>query len=271
MRGQLADGFVSWTKFPEINLTIGQFKSGFGYEFLYNDATLCTIEHALVSDLLTLNRQIGIQASGALLGSRLTYALGVYNGNAVNNNVNDNNQFLHTARLAGVPVKTKIPSLNWDAAWTIGANAYRSTDGAVTLPAGILPGTAFSGRRTGLGVDTQLAAGPFALWFEYLTAKYEPTAAANKTTVNGWYLQGAWTFVPKKWQAVARYDTFSPEARVSANKANTWTLGVNYFIKGDDLKLMLDYVTSTPGTRAGNIYQESGRANRLLLRAQAQF
>jgi len=267
MSGALADGFISWTKLPALNVTIGQFKSGFGYEFLYNDTATYAIEHALVTDTLTLNRQIGAQASGALLNSRLTYALGVFNGNATNTSANDNNEFLYTARLAAAPVKTKIPTLGWDAVWNIGVNAYRSNDATVTMPDGTpAPGFPGRGRRTGLGVDTQLALGPCSLWFEYLTTEFapaNPAFATNKVTANGWYLLGEYTIVPKKWQALVRYDTYNPNTDLPRLSTDAWTLGVNYLIKGDDLKLMLNYTTSTPANAA--------RANRVLLRVQTVF
>lgn len=275
MRGQLADGFISWTKYPALNATVGQFKTTYGHEFLYNDLTLYAIEHALVTDVLTLGRQVGAHVSGSLLDKRLSYTAGLFNGNGVNNSANDNNRFLYLGRVTAVPLKTQLASTGWNLRWTFGANAYRSDDATITLPDSdtIIP--SFAGRRTGYGLDTQLAVGPLEFWFEYLNTRFTPDipvpgAGIVKTNADGWYLQAAWNIVPKKWQAFARYDTFDPDTRLADNTTDTWTLGVNYLIKGDDLKLLLNYMTSDPRFRASN-NQSEDRANRLLMRLQAAF
>lgn len=46
----------------------GQFKSPFGYEQLYGDPRLPTLERTLVNDRLTFGRQIGFQVFGDTIG-----------------------------------------------------------------------------------------------------------------------------------------------------------------------------------------------------------
>src|SRR6185436_20881738 len=94
LRAQMTDGFINWNRYPAANVRAGQFKTPFGFEQLYGDPRLFTLERSLVNDRLTLSRQVGVQLGGDLFEKRLTYAVGSFNGNGVNNNFNDNESFL---------------------------------------------------------------------------------------------------------------------------------------------------------------------------------
>src|SRR5689334_14635335 len=94
LRAQMTDGYVNWNRYAYANVRAGQFKTPFGFEQLYADPRLLTIERSLANDRLTLNRQLGAQLWGDLLDKHLSYAVGVFNGNGVNNSANDNGKFL---------------------------------------------------------------------------------------------------------------------------------------------------------------------------------
>jgi len=51
--------------------------------------------------------------------------------------------------------------------------------------------------------------------------------------------------VTPKFQALVRYDQFDPNTEKSNNMRTEYTAGINYFIKGQALKLMLNYVYYT--------------------------
>ena len=63
-----------------------------------------------------------------------------------------------------------------------------------------------------------------------------------RLTADGWYVQGAWTLRPNRVLVVSRYDTFTPNRDVVSTQTKTWTLGLNYYFKGQDIKLMTDYL-----------------------------
>ncbi|HEY9247527.1 MAG TPA: porin [Rariglobus sp.] len=252
----LTDGFVNWNHFDEANLKFGQFKTPFGYEFLAADPKLYTIERSLGSDVLTLNRQIGAQASGQFLDKRLTYAAGLFNGNGANIKTNDNDSFLYAGRVAGTPWQGKL--FNQPATWTVGANAYASTDKSVSMnkellidstPASAAADNIFAGKRVGWGVDTQLKLGGFDLWTEYIRVTFKPDSAkpAAEFDADTWYVQAGYFVIPKKLQPILKFETFDPNTSVSGDETDTWTLGLNYFLKGDDLKAMIGYtISDTP-------------------------
>ena len=46
----------------------------------------------------------------------------------------------------------------------------------------------------------------------------------------------------KKAQLVARFDSFTPNTHNSSHQTREYSTGLNYFIKGQALKIMLNYV-----------------------------
>jgi hypothetical protein len=124
----------------------------------------------------------------------------------------------------------------------------------------------FNGQRSSLGFDTQLKVGPFGLEAEYLFSHFNVDNAIPADTVDahGFFVNGSYFAIPKKLQAYVRYEWFDSNTDLDETTSYGWTFGANYFIKGDDLKLQLNYLLGDP---AG----EQGYEGRLLLRAQVAF
>ncbi len=273
LRAQLTDGYITWTRFPEANVRTGQFKTPFGFEQLYPDPRLVTLERSLVNDRLTLNRQLGAQVAGDFLDKRLTYAVGEFNGNGANNDFNDNEKFVLVGRVTVVPWKGEVAGK--PASWSVGANAFRSEDTALSLPDLGLDSTPttpdrdnlFTGKRRGFGADTQVHAGPFDLWLEYLDNRLEPTDRFPSASflASGWYAQASWIFAGR-YQVVAKVERFDPDDRVRGDAVETQTYGINYLIKGSDLKLGVDYLATDLGSASPLPHQ-----GKVLARLQVVF
>jgi len=261
----LTDGFLNWNRFDWANVRIGQFKTPYGYEFLASDPKLFTPERSLGTDRLTLNRQIGVQVAGDVFDKRLSYAGGLFNGTGTNVSANDNDSFLYVGRVSGIPWQGRL--LGQAARWSVGADGFTSVDNGVSVAGDFgLTGKTFSGQRKGVGLDTQFSLGGLDLWAEYLSVQFNPndTLPARRFTSDAWYLQAAYFILPKTVQGVVRYETFDPNEKLAANETDTWTVGVNWFLKGDDLKLQLDYLFTDPAASA----DEQGK---LILRSQVIF
>jgi phosphate-selective porin OprO and OprP len=261
LRAQMTDGYVNWNRYAYANVRAGQLKTPFGFEQLYPDPRLLTIERSLPNDRLTLSRQLGAQLWGDLLDKRLSYAVGVFNGNGVNNSANDNGKFLWAGRLAATPWKG-----SGTAGWSVGENAFQSEDNALSLPDLGFDANLFTGKRHGFGVDSQVETGPFSLWVEYLRVRFEPANRRPSASfdADGWYAQGGWYVVPQKLQVVLKHETFDPSRQAGGGGVSTDTAGLNYYIKGNNLKLQIDYLRTGLG---GN----TGTQNKVLLRLQALF
>lgn len=271
MRAQLTDAYINWSRHDFANVRVGQFKSPYGFEQLASDPKLFTIERSLANDRLTLGRQIGVQAGGDGLDKRLSYATGVFNGTGANTSANDNDDFLWAGRVAGVPLQSEIAGhrVRWDA----GLNGFTSKDRGLTgqpaefrfdsTPATPAPDNVFAEQKTGVGADTQVKLGGLDLWAEYLRTHYEQSSG-RAFDADGWYVQGAYFVVPKRVQAVLKFDSFDPDQELAGNSTDTWTFGLNYLIKGDDLKIQFNYLLSDI---PGNTEQQ----DKLMLRLQAIF
>lgn len=271
-RAQLTDAFVNWNRYELANVKMGQFKAPFGFELLASDSKLLTIERSLPIDRLTDARQIGMALSGAALEKRVGYSAALFNGTSVNNSYNDNDQFMYAGRVHGIPVKTKLGEQ--DLQWSLGLNGLTSQDNGTNGPASVtkagfgLPGNVFQGERWAWGADTQLKVGPFELQAEYLHARFNPVTSPSFHG-EGWYVLGGYYILPNRLQGIVRYETFNPRTSVDGDSTDVWTFGLNYYIKGDDIKLMVNYLL---GDRDGSgSVPANDNEGRLLARVQIIF
>ncbi len=77
--------------------------------------------------------------------------------------------------------------------------------------------------------------------FEYGIADgYNGSQVVNKKA-EGFYGIVGYKITPK-FQVIARYDQFNPDRNISGDTRKEYTAGINYFIKGQALKLILNYV-----------------------------
>jgi len=244
-RLQATDLFVNWNKYEKANLTLGQFKTPFGYEQLLSDTKVLFIERSLPNDLLTFGRQVGIAASGSFAGKRIIYSAGLFNGNGSNSGNNDNDQFMYVARTGVVAWTGKPGKLS------LGVDAARSVD----------TGANFTGERTAWSADAQLTAGAFDLAAEYLHQHLD-RATGTDTTADGWYAQAGYYLPGKKWQLLTRFETYDPNTAIANDDSHDWTFGASYYLKGDDLKFSLNYILGDP---AGPLKDQGRLLGRLQL------
>lgn len=232
-RAQIADAYVTWTKYPWATLQLGQFKTPFGYEQLLADTKTVFAERTLPNDSLTVSRQAGFGLSGSVLEKKLNYSIGLFNGTGVNNGNNDNDQFMTAGRVSGQVYK------KGDFSITAGANAYASRDS----------GTPINGTRTGLGADFQASYKAFDVGAEYLYLDNNRISGTD-TSADGYYAWAGYYWVPKLWQTVLRFEQYTSDTDRAGTTSKSWTAGVNYYLKGDDIKLMLNYQWGDPAGAA---------------------
>lgn len=267
MRAQITDAYFNWTRYKRASVRFGQFKSPFGFEQLYSDVRLLTPERSLASDRLTQGRQLGLQLGGELAGKRLSYAIGMFNGNGTNTSANDDDRFMTAARIGSRLFADE------HASWDVAVNGFTSEDEAVSLggdfgfdltPATPAHDNLFRGERSGIGFDTQVALGRFDFWGEYLRTGFEPQNAVpfDEFESNGWYAQGGYMLLPGRLQGIVRYEAFDPSSELRHDDTRAWTIGTTWLLRGNDLKLQLNYVLSD--------FQEEDRG-RVIARVQTAF
>ncbi|HEY0864207.1 MAG TPA: porin [Lacunisphaera sp.] len=261
--GQLARAneiYINWHKYAYANLRFGQLKPAFGGEALASDTGIFTIERSLANDRLTDGRQLAASVAGELFNKKLSYLAVVANGNGSNVSANDNSRFSKSARVVYTPVATATDKLvlALDGLWTEDTNVAKSDLG--------LPGNLFTGSRHMSGVDVTWTHGRFDLNAEWLHGTFKPAGAvpAAKFDAEGWQATLAYFLIPAKLRAVVREEAFDPNTAIGGNTIRTTTLGLNYYLKGEDIKFMLDYLD-------GRVPGSNTDGGRILSRVQIVF
>ena len=287
------DVWVNWHQFPAAQIKVGQYKAPFGLEQLTPDTTLFTIERTLPTGAITPDRQIGVELWGKPFTSiwpeqqdLLTYYAGIFNGNGRNITVNDNNNFMFAGRLELQPFTGKVfgqPSflkLGGDVLNSrdeAGVNISQSSNLLVNNDGSLSPFVLPSpDERTAWSVDAWLELGPFDLIGEYLQEHVEgrtvngvaPTFA-NFTT-DGFYVTGAYYLIPKKLQAVVQWQYLNPGQKGNDGLYSILG-GLNYYIRGDNLKLMVNYIHTWSDFRAANPEFGDDQFDEVIGRMQLMF
>lgn len=286
------DVFINWHQFPEAQIKVGQYKAPFGLEQLTPDTLILFAERSLPTGAITPDRQVGAQLWGKPFASiwpeqkdLLTYYAGIFNGNGRNITVNDNNQFMYVGRLESTLFKDFFGKGSY---LKLGADVLNSHDDTGTnispslnllvnddgsLSPFVLPSP---DERTAWSVDAWLRLGPFDLIGEYLQEHVEgrtlngvPPAFANFTT-DGFYVTGAYYLIPKKLQLAARWEHLNPGQKGN-DGISSITGGLNWYIRGDDLKLMVNYIHTWSDFRAANPEFGEDQFDEVIGRLQLMF
>jgi len=227
----LQDANVDWTFAPTAVLRFGKFKPPFGLERLQSATETTFAERALPTGLGP-NRDTGIQLGGVLVGGRLEYAVGVFDGvpdgGSGDNDTNDDKDVV--ARLVASPWKSTPSDLS---GLSVGIAATRGNQkGTATAPGlgayrtsgqqspasgsffsyrsdGTTAGTAIAdGERFRLSPQASFFRGPLGLLGEYVQSRHEVRrgSATTDLTHTAWQVTGVWVLTGEN----ASYRWYSP-------------------------------------------------------------
>lgn len=284
------DIFINWHQFAEANIKFGQYKVPFGWEQTTPDTTLFTIERSLPTGALTPERQVGVQVWGKPLAQiaperkdLVDYAVGIFNGNGRNITINDDPYYMYVGRLVVTPLSTKI--CDQPLSLRIGGDVMKSRYASGTrispsdnllmsqvdgsLSAFNAPGPAES---VGWDVNSTLTYGPFDLIVEYLEQDISPkdSPSFKEFVANGYYIQGSYFLPGKKLQLVAKWISFNP-GQTAEDEVNSMLGGINYYIKGDNIKLMFNYIHTWSEFRNTHPGTGDDQFNEFFMRLQLMF
>jgi phosphate-selective porin len=130
--------------------------------------------------------------------------------------------------------------------------------------------------REGYGVDAAFHFGPFDLIGEYLDERVRPRTVAGAAPAftgfdaSGYYVTAGYFVVPKKLQLVLKWEDFDP-GQLGHDNLHSITGGVNYYIHGDDLKLMAGYIHTWSDFRSEHPEFGDDQFDEFLLRLQVLF
>ncbi len=239
----LIDAQLDFLLKPYLTLRVGQYYVPFSSENTTSDSDLDLVQRSQVVNSLAPSRDIGSQGRDigvSVTGkySVLEYQAGVFNGAGINKA--DTNKWKDlSGRLVIRPAKFI----------SVGGSLYsghHSQNETAPLVA-----------RDRAGLEAALTLGEFYLKGEYIAGK------DGQTSRDGWFIQGSFYFLPKKLQAVARWDTYDPNGDITLDRADIMTLGANWYLL-NRTKLALNY----------NLYRREGEGTTnwaLFVQFQAGF
>ncbi|MEY2500429.1 MAG: phosphate-selective porin OprO and OprP [Verrucomicrobiota bacterium] len=282
------DIFINWHRIAEANFKVGQWKAPFGLENLTPDPQILTIERSLPTGAIVPERQIGVMLWGKPLATAMpdqkdlvTYYAGIFNGNGRNFNTNDNNEFMYVGRLELLPFKGQV--MGQEASLKIAGDYFFSRDQTGTNispalnlrvgPDGSLSSYTLTSpdERHAYSFDAWLKVGPFDLIAEYFHENVRPRGTTfTEFEANGYYVMGGYYLIPKKLQAVVKYESLDPGQRAN-DGIHSITGGLNYYIHGDGIKVMANYVHTWSDFREANPRFGTDQFDEVILRLQVMF
>jgi phosphate-selective porin OprO and OprP len=186
--------------------TVGQFRVPFSLESLLSSTILETTERSRIVN--AAKRDIGAQIDWRVPG-RLLLEGAVVDGEGPNRGGNPDNRMAYFARA----VLTPVGGLDVGGA----LEAYPDSSGA--------------------DVQALFQRGRWHLRSEYLTTHHRD----SDTRSRGWYALAAFLVRPPTLQLVGRVEQHDPSDQIATDRVSGYSLGAQYFLRGDDVKVLADY------------------------------
>jgi phosphate-selective porin OprO/OprP len=252
----LRDAFLEASYLDYLKPRAGQYKVPFDREFLDSGFALPFIERSIASSQFSLQRDVGFQLSGTVLGKHLNYAAGVFNGSGANQN-NINNDYMYVGRLVWepfghYPYAQPLVGTKKDMLLALGvAGAYLPglAPGERKSLAGPLGNTNIVPVKSDvyeLTTDLAFKYKSFSMEAGYYFRNIDPQQSTNlypSTDAWGMYAQGGYFVIPDKLEFAARYSYIDPDNPTgkSTSREHEATFGLNYYIWGQRIKAQLNY------------------------------
>lgn len=215
------DAYYETKRIPHHTILIGNSRTGTGYEGAQSPYTLPFINRSQISRNLANIRKVGIRVKGNY--SLVEYDFGGYSSDTF--------------------FTEFMPGVEFDG-W-VNLKPLGKTDGRygkLTTGGGIVSGTRNSVDYFVGGAYIGYEYKKFWTRMEYAVSDGSNGGSGLTTKRRqGWYVTLGY-HLTKKLEVLARYDEFDPDRAISNNNQREYTAGINYYLKGQALKLILNYV-----------------------------
>ncbi len=265
---RLIDYRIDVAKYDAIGLRVGQWKIDFNRERVDSSGRQQFVERSIANRVFTIDRQMGVQLRGHLFQDTradLRYYLGAFTGEGRGNS-NDDDSLMYAGRLqwnfmgrdlalrqTDVEFTDKpTGSLAFGAATNQGRCTRWSSSGCGRLDGYLAPPLAEDGQYE---IDQFVQ--EFAFKWRGFSAQQEYHWKTIEDNVNdteddltggyaqvGYFFHNMFPIVPKPLELAFRYAVVDEPNAVDRSLENTreeFTVGANWFIKGHNNKITLDY------------------------------
>ncbi len=223
----LTDAYLKFNKFPQANITIGQFKIPYSEEYLISSSAIDTIERSLPVGKLATEIDRGIMVDGNLLDKRVYYGIAMVNGTGANKS-DDNDDKEIVGRFVFSP-------------WANSDSALKGLKFGTAYQAGQQKTGANKEDRTRSDILLVYNYKHFRALAEYLTQEIKKTSSTTKS--DGYFIQVAYGFPMANGdilEPVLKYEVYDPNTKISKNNQTIFTAGLNYYM-GKAIKFSTNY------------------------------
>ena len=215
------DFYVESKRIPHHKILIGNSRPGVGIEGAQSPYTLAFINRSQISRNYANIRKFGVRLRGDY--SLIDYDLGAYS--------------------SSTNFTSFFPGHEVDA-W-VNLKPLAKTDGKygkLVTGAGIQSGEKHGTSYYLTGAYAGYSYKKFWTKFEYARANgSNGSTGLTQANSQGLFVTAGY-FLTKKLELLARYDHFDPDREISSNNRKEISLGTNYYLKGQALKLIFNYV-----------------------------
>ncbi len=259
----LDDAWVNYKFMDEISAQMGQSKTPYSRDELYNDGVIQFQERALAVDTFKPGRDTGAGILGSLFGGTMTYMAGVFSGDG-QNTLRATDHVMPMVRLIANPVgQMGIGESDLEChaapALSFGADGFTNTLRKTTdaqfesITPNYASPTGWLGRNIGLfttgenifiesgSADMQLKWMGLSVQAEYFFGHAEGDTSGVRLRANGWYAQTGYLIVPHKVDLAIRYSVVDYNQGAPHDEASIVTAAADWYIKRNNVKLQFDY------------------------------
>ncbi len=216
----LLDAYIDYSFNKYLSVRVGQFQVPFSLESLTSSGAVDTINRSQPEEKLVpgrdngaLSRDAGVMVFGTY--AAVDYSVGLFNGSGINKNDANSHKDIG-GRVVVHPVK----------ALGVGGSFYKGKQGASTDAALVT--------RDKYGLEAAFILPRVSVKAEYFAAK------DDLIDRNGWYVQGGYFVLPKKVQAILKYETVDMNRDLALDGVDRYTAGLNWFIAANT-KIQVNY------------------------------
>lgn len=212
--------YVANASIPHHTIIVGNTRTATGHEGAKSSTVIPLVARSQISRNFGNIRKLGVRVKGKY--DLVEYDLGGYSSDTYFR------KFFPGAEFAG-----------WVTLKPLGKTGGKY--GSLKIGSGLTAGQNDTS-YTVLGAYTSYEYKKFYANFEWGKANgYNGAKGISTNKAEGLYTTIAYRFTPKL-QLVGRYDQYRPNLQISDNMQKEYSAGINYFLKGQALKLMLNYV-----------------------------
>jgi phosphate-selective porin OprO/OprP len=259
----LDDAWVNYKFMDEISAQMGESKTPYSRNELYNDGVVQFQERALAVDTFKPGRDTGAGILGSLWKGQLTYMAGVFSGDG-QNTLRGTDHVMPMVRLVANPVgpmgtgEADVEG-HTSPALSLAVDGFTNTLRKTTdvLVESVTPNyaspTGWLGRNIGLfttgedvfiesaSADLQLKWMGLSVQGEYFVGHAEGDTSGVIVRAYGWCAQTGYFVLPHKVDLAVRYSVVDYNRTTPHDQNSIVTAAADWYIKRNNVKLQFDY------------------------------